>query len=174
VRCAHKPKRCERFRGCCFAEVLDDFSHGGTESRRESQGCVPSSAQSRVCFNSVAPCLCEKPCGATLWGESPCGMPIRRIAASDSVGVVSRRCLTISLTEAQRHGGSRKAVFPEAAELRVCFSSVPPCLCEKPCRARSPERNRSDLCPGKRTRRYSALHSVGTFTWIAPSSTRTS
>jgi len=71
----------------------------------------------------------------------------KRIAVSDFVGVVSRRCLTISLTEAQRHGGNRKAVFPEAADPRVCFSSVPPCLCEKPCGARSFIENRSAVCP---------------------------
>ena len=43
MRYAHKGNRCEQFRGRCLSQVLDSFSHGGTEARRESQGGVPSS-----------------------------------------------------------------------------------------------------------------------------------
>ena len=46
----------ERFRGCCIAELLDDFSHGGTEARRESQGRFPGSS-SRIQECVLALCL---------------------------------------------------------------------------------------------------------------------
>ena len=44
MRSAHKVESCSRFRVCCFAQELDEFSHGGTEARRESQGSVCSSS----------------------------------------------------------------------------------------------------------------------------------
>jgi hypothetical protein len=68
-------------------------------------------------------------------------------SCSRFVYAVYRRCLTVFLTEAQRHGGNRKAVFPAAAaESRVRSISVAPCLCEKTCHAQSCEESCSAVC----------------------------
>ena len=55
----------------------------------------------------------------TFLGDSQSGMPISRILLAISCAA-SGYCLMISLTEAQRHGGNRKAVS-SAAESRDVF-----------------------------------------------------
>jgi hypothetical protein len=74
-------------------------------------------------------------------------MPHGRNPARDFVYAVYRRCLTVFFTEAQRHGGNRKAVFPAAAaESRVRSISVAPRLFEKTCHAQSCEESCSAVC----------------------------